>query len=1026
MKKLFFALLFFCAAVHAQNIPFVNKATGTISVTTAQIPGLIPVTTISVSNPATGQTYFTGILNVTQPAGYSLSSGVYDLQGNLLRTLTSAQPLTSQNNIQWDGKDDAGNTLSPGKYQIKYLTSNVQYTWEGGIGDSSTEPLTNTRLSGNDYTTMVTAGNNAFFSNGYSEHSSPERNVALSDINKIIPFTGANTTTMNMLASCTDESAIYFAGDKGGDPTNPYQTWLIGTYPADLTDPFKFIQFPTRVTVSYKGGSGDFVDQNAIAYSNDANSYISSISVQKTGNDLFLTRPGLNRLQVIDKRASSGAVLQTLSITGIGEVAADANTYLYALVGGQVIKYTVNSDATLTNTNTSFTGVSNGSKIAYSAFLNKIAVFDNTTFQIKIYNPAGGAAVQVIGGLGGYTSSPYFDGTRFADANFIYYQEDGTLWLGQPALHSVLHYNLDFTLKEETQHLPTSRACAVDQNNPSRVFSNYNEFARDYSKTLDNGANGSWKFAANWAKGVNTSNLNYDGIVWDCTLSNNRNYALIYTGGRNQLNELTSTGPRLISDYFSGDIGRDGTLYQYGNNNSNGNQATGIYKSSLTGFDNNNNPVWASPSIWIPNPPTSNYVPWRGYQNNTSGLTASADGYIYFDNGTGLPSLNGNNTPGYRLGKVKASTGQPVWATARTTAYNYSGPHPADGSFDIGNNTGYFPQHSETHAMVYDTDIFWNVNGEFWQNTETNYWNHVDATTGLLIGHFGTDGNLAKFVQGAPQMAGNAFGVAMAKQGGNYYIYHCDESVHAFVHSWKVSGLNTVQITSVPITLSGAITLPTDAANLMSAVPYQSSGFYGGGGWTMNPAAYDNHTFGAQYGDQYPDWRVTTSKNSFRKDDIDIYIESDANANGTYKTVSKDLGSNNTNNWTLSFGYKINSNLNENYDIDLLDATGKMLLTFGTQNIFHQINGSHYQENALNANTLLYRFANLSVKNISGQVSVSIDGYPYVNVVSNDVGGNFNTPATFRVRAGGSGDQHHTLLSVKGLRFVPGSNVAAP
>lgn len=1030
MKKLFFAFLFFCAAVQAQNnqnVPLSINAAGGVPLTTANIPGSIQLTTVIVNNTSTGQTFFTGITNVVQPTGYSLSVGVYDLSGNLLRTLTSAQPLSVQNNIQWDGKDDAGNILVAGNYQIKYLTSNVQYTWEGGIGDSSTEPLTNTRLSGNDYTTMVTVGNNAFLSNGYSEHSSPERVVALTDINKIVPFTGGNTTTMNMLSSCTDGTVIYFAGDKSGsDATNGtdginYQTWVVGTYPADLTDPGKFIPFSSRVTVGSRSGSGDFNDQNAIVYSNNANSYIASISVQKAGNNLFVSRPGLNQLQVVDKRPTSGAVLQTFIITGIGEVAADANTFLYALVAGQVVKYTVNSDATLTNTNTNFTGVSNGSKVAYSAFLDKVAVFDNVTFQVKIYSPSGGAALQVIGGLNGYTVSPYVDVARFVDANFIFYQEDGTFWIGQPALHSVLHYNPDFTLKEETQHLPTSRASAADQNNPTRVFSNYNEFTRDYSKTLDNGKNGSWKFAANWAKGANTSNNNYDGIVWDCTLSNGRNYALIYTGGRNQLNELTATGPRLIADYFQGDIGRDGTLFQYGNNNSYGNQPTGIYKSNLTGFDSNNNPVWASPSIWIPNPPTSNYVPWRGYQNKTSGLTAAADGYIYFDNGGGIPSLNSDNTQGYRLGKVKASTGQPVWVTARTTAYNYSGPYPVDGSFDIGNNTGYFPQHSETHAMVYDNDIFWNVNGEFWGNTEINYWNHVDAKTGLLIGHFGTDGNVAGLIQGAPKMAGNAFGVAMVKVGNDYYIYHCDESVHAFVHSWHVTGLNTVQITTVPITISSPITLPADPTDMMAGLPFNSPGFYGNSKWTMNPAAYDNHTFG----DAYPNWRVSTSVRTYLKSDVDVAWISDENANGT---ITRDLGTNSTNNWSLSGSVMQDyySN-NDRASFDILDANGKIIVTFhGAFSGPEIINDQPYNSGTYSVRLEAFQFANFKITCTNGSLSFSYAGQPATTVTVYDNSASDLTPKNFRVRTSGSGNGGHSIGSLKGLRFVTGGNVAAP
>ncbi len=973
--------------------------------------GTTSSTTTNTTNPSNG------VFNFELKSSLNTSAGVYNSSGVLIRTLWSgARYDVGCYSAAWDGYLDDGVTVAPvGNYTIKLLTNNVQYAWEGGIGDSSTEPLNdNTKLRGNDYPALVVVGQKVFYSWGYSEHSAAVNMLLLLDINKRASVPNGRTT-QNTLAMCTDGNIVYSAGDKDAD--NDYQTWVIGSYPADNADPYKPVPFSKGQSITaFSSGSGDTTDPYAIGYDhtgdrNNFSAFITGFTVQKNGSFLFISRSGRSQLQVLNK--ITGALVIVNQINSVGEIAADANAFLYALVNNVVKKYTVNNDGTITDTGISFTGLASPSKLTYSIETGKLAVFDNSTFQVKIYNPSGGNPVNVIGQPGGYTVSPYFSADRFVDASFIYYQEDGTLWLGQPALHSVLHYNLDFTLKEETQHLPTSRACAADQNNPTRVFSNYNEFTRDYSKTLGNGTNGSWKFSANWAKGANTSNLNYDGIVWDCTLSNGRNYALIYTGGRNQLNELTSTGPRFISDYFGGDIGRDGTRLEYGDNGSYGNQPTGIYKRLLTGFDTNNNPVWSSPSIWIPNPPTSNYVPWRGYQNKTSGLTATADGYTYFDTGEGLPSLNGDNTQGYRLGKVKATTGQPVWKTARTTSYNYSGSYPVNGDFDIGNNNGYYPQHSETHAMVYDNDIFWNVNGEFWKDSEANYWNHVDAATGLLIGHFGTDGNLAKLLPGAPQMAGNAFSTQIVKVGNDYYIYHCDESVHAFVHSWKVTGLNTVNITTVPITVSTPLTLAADFADMMAGIPFRSSGFYGGNGWTMNPAAYDNHTFG----DAYPNWRVSTSVRTYSKLDVDVAWVSDENVNGT---ITRDLGMNNTNNWSLS-GAVMQDYYSNNgkTSFDIVDATGKTIVTFhGAFSGSEMINDQPYSSGSFNVRLEAFQFANFKISCTNGVLSFSYAGQPATTVSVYNTSANSLTPKNFRIRTSGSGNGSHSIGSLKGLRFV--------
>ena len=960
-----------------------------------------------------------GIFNFELKSNLNTSAGVYNSDGVLVRTLWGGVRYDAGcYEAQWDGLLDDGTTQAPfGNYTIKILTNNVQYTWEGGIGDSSTEPFTNRKLRANDYNTFVTVGSMAYAGAGYSEHETALKTFNLSDIN--LPNAPSGQTEMNIVTMATDGNLIYVAGDKAfGD--NKYASWVHAIHPGDVNLSQNPVAFASRQSIIANSGSGDLTDNYAISLYNpntsDYSGYINSIAVQKTGNFLFVARSGLNQLQVLDKRVSSGAVLQTLSYNLITAVASDANTFLYVVTNGTIKKLIVNSNGTLTNTGTSFTGINSVSKLAYSNELNKLAVFDNSTNQIKIYNPSGGEPVQIVGTAGGYSSSPYFNVTRFVDANFLYYQQDGTLWLGQPALHSILHYNLDFSIKEESQHLPTSRCTAVDQNNPTRVFANYNEYTRDYSKTLDNGSNGSWKLAANWVKGADVSNSNYDGIVWACTLSNAKTYALIYTGGRNQLNELTATGARFISDYFSGDIGRDGTLYQYGDNGSGGRQITGIYKRMLTGFDSSNNPVWDNATLWIANPAGNTfYTPWYGYQNKTTGLTAAADKYIYFNNGTTADrSLDrSGNTVGYMLGAVQANTQKPLWKSARTTLYNYSGPYPANGDFDIGNNNGYYPQHSETHAMTYDNDVFWNINGEFWQNTEANFWNHLDANTGLLIGHFGTNGNISKLLPGDPEMAGNAFSTAMAKVGSDYYIYHCDESVHAFIHSWHVSGLNTVQIITIPINLTNAVIQLADNTNLMAGVPYKSNSFFGGNGWTMNPSAGIND----DPSNYYPTWRIITTKNSYRAEDNDIFIESSGNVNGSYRTVSRTLGTNNTNNWILSGQFKINSNLNDNYSLDILDAAGKNLVHLRTQYSVILLQGSFYQQNSLNANLLSFTFLPFKVQNINGTVSVSVNGLPAVTVSSYESGGNFNTPATFQIRAGGNGDNNHTIMSIKGLRF---------
>lgn len=62
----------------------------------------------------------------TPPVGYELkgdaqdvSVQIYDENGKLVRTLKQENQGTGAHSIEWDGKDDDGNTLSGGKYTIK-------------------------------------------------------------------------------------------------------------------------------------------------------------------------------------------------------------------------------------------------------------------------------------------------------------------------------------------------------------------------------------------------------------------------------------------------------------------------------------------------------------------------------------------------------------------------------------------------------------------------------------------------------------------------------------------------------------------------------------------------------------------------------------------------------------------------------------------------------------------------------------------------------------------------------------------
>jgi len=76
---------------------------------------------------------------VTMPYTGYLSAGIYDSNGQLVRTLLARAPEPAGNvTLTWDGKDSFGRTVAQsGTYTWKALVSQVEATDQGGVGDST-------------------------------------------------------------------------------------------------------------------------------------------------------------------------------------------------------------------------------------------------------------------------------------------------------------------------------------------------------------------------------------------------------------------------------------------------------------------------------------------------------------------------------------------------------------------------------------------------------------------------------------------------------------------------------------------------------------------------------------------------------------------------------------------------------------------------------------------------------------------------------------------------------------------------
>ncbi len=1024
MKTLFCILLSFLTVLKLQAQDFQVTLVDPCSTIEKKSTIIINDNAVMAANTLPTTVIQNNTFNFTLNISANTSAGVYNASGNLIRTLwNGVRYAVGSYKAIWSGVMDDGTIAPPGNYQVKVLTNNVQYTWEGVIGNSSTDFTGDYILKGNEMEDMCFVGAKGFMALGYSEHAPAQKMFLTGNIGKLANER-AEATTQTSLHVCTDGNIVYWAG---GNYFNK-DSWVYGAYPADNASPYAaMVPFSAGVAESFADASGGATYNNAISVIKaNYGAFISSICVQKSGNLLFIARAGLNQLQILNK--TSGAILQTLTYANAASLACDNSGNLFMVYNNVLHKFAVTAAGVLTESGTSFTGLNSPGYMDVSPDYSTVAIADNDTRQVKFYSVNGGPPLNTLGTGVSYATSPYVDNYKFYSIGFVKYQPDGSLWVGDKENYRYLHFNADRTYKDQMAWVGQSRSASVDPNMPTRVFSGFVEYERDYSKTLDNGANGSWKLKANWKANIPDFD-DYTRFTQVVTLTNNgvgHTYAIVrHTNNTYEIYELMPTGARATGIYPPGnpgrDISRDGTYISTENI---GNDHMEAYKSSFNGFDGSGNPIWGSRGVMATSPShVSSYTP-AFFNEPTTGVTNASTKYIWFNNSVPIDStrygVNPDRILGWHLGAVPIGKNAYSWKASKSTFTNYYGAYPNNGDFDIGN--GWPQQHSLTHAMVYDKDIFWNVNAEFWKGGQINVWNHF-YDDGLQVGNFGVSG--MKNNNGAAGMAGNAFGTAMAKVGNDYYIYHCDESVHAGIHSWHVNGLNTISEQSMPITVSATITtIASDPNSLMSGIPFKSN-FTGGNGWTVDQPAAGLTMYGGQF--------------HYQKDSTDLYISGQWT-----QVVKRTLNNNNSNltTWKLSGGMTMQdseptiSGNNYNY-LEVLDNAGKIIARFqayantnagyhtyllvnsnitvvdgGIDDIYN--NNTSYNNNAAlrsSYNDFTFAYAN-------GVLTFKLGAYNPVTVSNTfDTGANKSAPAYLRISQSSPGNQNHAMDLYK-LKFT--------
>lgn len=736
------------------------------------------------------------------PASAKTSAGVFTADSTLIRTLWSGIVYPAGTHTgSWDGKTDEGLLAGNGNYYIKVLSNNVNYVWEGTIGNNSdalTGPTIQRGYAG--INGMVVVGQYAYTCKGYSEGNPSQLKLDLNNPRtriQILPAGEGTGQITNFVAS--DGNYVYWAGyDKRTTPSANYH-FVFATRTSNNTD----VVFPAGR--SYKARIGR--TYTAIDTINNANGLASGLAVQPSGNFLFVSHGILNKLHVLNK--TTGAVVQTLSYTNPGALTVDSANHLWMsyISGGsrRVEKFTVDTSGVLTSTGVIISGLQDPQAMAAAPDNQIIVIADGgTSQQLKAFDLSTGAPGWTYGQAGGYATSPTVSNDKFywnqvlgVLGTFIAFQPDGSFWVGDAGNSRAQHFAANRTFLDRIAYIPHFYNCVVDGNNPSRVFADWMEYEIDYSKPLARN-NDSWKLVRNWGYVIDSAHIDsYNRFRGLATLSNGRTYALLLKKITTNTNKwevvelppsgnlrytnvlLTSDNLQLTQLYPDGSL-RKMTRQVLG-------QTTKWSKRRLTGFDGSFNPLWSTDSIFAASPPMTGSDP--GYFGNPnklrSGEITSSGVVIAFD-GT---NYHGALYDNYHLGGVKPGTNKWLWRTAMSTQPDYMGEFPADGGYDIGNNVEY----SGVPAMALDRNIFWGYHGEFWKNSQTNKWNHV-YDNGLFVNQFGVLGPDVKGQEATAGMAGNAFSANVVKINDTVYLYHNDEGHHGGIHRWRITGLATIAI----------------------------------------------------------------------------------------------------------------------------------------------------------------------------------------------------------------------------------------
>jgi hypothetical protein len=865
--------------------------------------------------------------NVLTPAK---SAATVWKDGKMIRSIYGNKPKSAGRIIDWwDGKDDFGVNVPAGSYNIRGLNANVVATWQGAIGNSSTEKTGSKVHRGFERVFGVAiAGSYMYLAIGYNEGRNSQMKVLLSTPQENLrAFQNSIGADQDQESNhvCTDGTRIYWGGV---DPksTGKNTSFVFGTLASDDSE----VLFSSG---SAYDGLGGRTYPKALTVVTNSSGRITGMAVQSGGSGyLFVARKGLNNLYVLDKL--TGALTQTISISNINKVAVDSSNNLWVQSGTSATKYTVNGDGTITTTGVTVSGLVSVEGIGCNE--TDLWVMDGgSSQQIKVFNSSG-ASIKTLGQVGGYATNAtvaddkfYFnDPANRINTSAITHAGDGSYFVIDPGNYRIQKYNSSDVFQTRIQYMPHLWSARVFQDGSTvRAFADYLEFTDD--PTVDTLT--SWTHTKNWGYNVPANRDDeYKRLAHVNKFSNGRTYALQPNGQGWEFVELVEGGTMrftgvMITQAHS-QMYPDQTIRRQNATNTVTNLPQIFYKRPFT-FDGSNNPVLGTEVIieTSPNETAADPLYWGtrpvGY---SAGEQTSDGGIISWD-----PNSDAYGSTGHHLGKLL--NGQWVWKTMFSIGAYHRGEFPNAPLLDEGNAVG----NAGGRITVIDDFIFVVYHGEFWKSWtgEPGQVNKVFVfnTDGILITIFGTTyWDIKDQGEAAAGMVGNGFYPSVIKVGSDYYLYQNDESFHGGITRWKITGLGTEKKWSYPITVTPPVAkVITDKIDLLEGLSPGGVNMTNGNGWTISDTNYVTTNESTNY------WRVRTGlKTATKFEPQDIYMEFGGNS-VREKKVERALPAETVTSYEIEGSVNYDRNYpntsNRGHYFEVLDISDKVIARFAEE-----------------------------------------------------------------------------------------------